>query len=531
MARNPEWYNLNEQRPWPLDDTALLTDDTGAFLPHNLISDVMIRFPRVLGDRLFLGAVTVGPNVVTATFLSASAGYIPVASISVPRPVDVYRHYALETLYPGVAGWIVFGGGIDNTQLRTYRFSSPVQSLIQLQSARQYIYEPVESLGKLNVATGLTGLIRLSAGSDLEIVKEEREIEGTLRDAIVLRLVADAEQGERNIFEEYAGPCGKRPESRNCGAPEPIEFINNVAPDCCGNILIELHGCLAISKDVESCSIVLDCGFGLGEACPTGDRLPDATGRLPNEYDDLCEGSLEISLSLSDDSDITPVYEELVSGDGDTLTSLPVTVNFEDVSTGDMDTLKGTVAVGADAYSGYSAFFSDGGGVNLLAFNADSPTGKAGWTTFYKQVSTTFCLRAGDIGSLHNAGIVLNYRQTTGDPAIYEYWLVEATWDDVKQLRIRYFNGLTFTSIAEIAIPTLQLDNRYTLTTSVLPVGATSDGAWISATLTGIDDALNAAAGPTYVSNYRPAEGTVGLFSNRSASEFSTITVANNPVT
>jgi hypothetical protein len=490
----------------------------------------MIRFPSTLGDRLFVGSVTVGPGVVTVTILSAVAGYTPVASVSIPRPVDVYRHYTLETLYPGVAGWIVFGSGVDSLALRTYRFSTPLQSLIQLQSARLYTYQPLSSLGKLHVDAGLTGLVRLSAGSDLEIVKEEREIEGVLRDAIVMRLVTDAEQGERNIFEEYAGPCGKRPESRNCGAPEPLEYINNVAPDCCGTITLEFRGCVALSKDIDSCSIVLDCGFGLGEACPTGDRLPDETGRLPNEYDDLCAGSIEISLTLPDDDTDLPEFTEIPSGAGDTMTSLPVTVDFTGGTTGDMDVIRGTAAVSTDTYGGYSAYFADGGGANLLLFNSDSPTGDAGWTTLYKQVSTTFVIRGGELGSLHNAGVALNYQALVGDPTTFSYWLVEANWDDIKQLRIRYFNGYTFTSFAEVAAPDLVLDNRYTLTATVLPVDTLSDGAWISGTLTGVDDAVSVSIGPTYVANYRPAEGTVGLFSNRSASEFLTITVANNPV-
>jgi len=397
---------------------------------------LMIRFPSMLGDRLFLGALTVSPGAVTATILSASAGYTPIASVSIPRPVDVYRHYALETLYPGVAGWIVFGGGIDNTTLRTYRFSSPLQSLLQLQSARHYTYQPLSSLGKVHVDAGLTGLIRLSAGSDLEIVKEEREIEGVIRDAIVMRLVTDAEQGDRNIFEDYAGPCGKRPESRNCGAPEPLEFINNVAPDCCGTITLEFRGCVALSKDIDTCSIVLDCGFGLGAACPTADRLPDETGKLPNEYDDLCAGSIEVSLTLPDDDSEIPGSIWIMSTDGDTMTTLPVTVNFDDSTTGDMDTVKGAVAVSSDTYGGDSTFFSDGGGTNLLLFNDDSPTGEAGWTTLYKEISTVFVIRGGELGSLHNAGIVLNYQALVGDPLTFSYWLVEANWDDIKQLGI-----------------------------------------------------------------------------------------------
>jgi hypothetical protein len=531
MARNLGWYNLNEQRPWPLDDAATLIDDAGQRLPHDILADIQLRFPSILGDEVLLSSLTVGPNIVTATFLAASSVYTPVASISLPRPVDIYRHYALESIYPGVSGWIVFGNGIETEHLKSYRFSTLAQSRLQFRSASKYFPAPLTSLGTLNNQASLTGLVRLSAGNDIEIVKEDREIEGVIHEAVVIRLKPDTDQGERNIYEDYAGPCGKRPESRNCGSPEPIEFINNVGPDCCGNLTFEFRGCVAISKDIDNCNIVLDCGFGLGEACPTADRLPDATGKLPNEYDDLCASLVDISIDLSDDPSEVPTFEELVSGAGDVLASLPVTINFEDTTTGDMDLIRGSVVVAADAELGQSAFFSDGGGVNLLLFNSDSPTGEPSWTTFYKRITTTCRIRSGDIGALHNAGVVLNYRTTPDSPTTYNYWLVDITWDDYKQMRVRWFNGSTFISLAEIALTGLTIDNRYTLDVTVLPVSTLSDAAWITATVTGLDDAVLSTIGPVYTPNYRAAEGTVGLFSNRSATEYSTITLANNPIT
>src|SRR5690606_38579741 len=141
------------------------------------------------------------------------------------------------------------------------RFSSPEQSLILAGLALAYEPPSIPYVGKLGLAAQLSGLVRLAGGNDIEIVRECREIPAypagpalscdelvtARREVIVFRL-ADKQTSGRNVLDHYRGPCSNRPESRNCGDPEPIEFIGAVAPDCCGNITIDLLGCAILSR-------------------------------------------------------------------------------------------------------------------------------------------------------------------------------------------------------------------------------------------------------------------------------------------
>lgn len=306
-VRNLDWYSLNEQRSYPFDDTATLVDDEGVRLLHHYVVDLNIRFPKsvggvALGDRAHISSLTVSPKVVTVIIHSSTGERL--ASVSVSRPADQGRHYSLEPALPGVGGWIVFGSGLDELNTTTVSFTNSYQGLLAAKVARPYTPLPVTGVGKINTQTSLNGIVRLEGGTDIEIIKSPRVILGKSRpNTIVFRLADDGlETGDVSIFQKYAGPCGLRPESRNCENGEPIEFINTVAPDCCGTIFLEFRGCadvISVQQDalnpmtpstgVNECGVIIDCSTGLSTSCVSTDRLPDKTGKLPNEYDDNCD--------------------------------------------------------------------------------------------------------------------------------------------------------------------------------------------------------------------------------------------------
>ena len=97
-VRNQDWYDLNESRTWPFDDTAGLLDSSGKRLPNDLIADVYLRFPIEYGDRAFVSSLTISNSIVTVTFLATGADFTPLASVSLPKPVEKGIHYALESL-------------------------------------------------------------------------------------------------------------------------------------------------------------------------------------------------------------------------------------------------------------------------------------------------------------------------------------------------------------------------------------------------------------------------------------------------
>lgn len=290
-SRNPNWNNLNTLRPWPFDATATLTDDTGKAVPTEIIADLLLRFPASLGVRAWISALSVTPHLVTCVISSASGDFQTLASISTPLPQFGQTVHTLRAHGPGIGGWIVWGTDLEQYQ-GVWRFSSPQQTLLMPRTAWPYTSLPVTTLSIQGMDQPLRDLVKLQAGNDIRITKQIREIAGVLREAIVFELDTEntAETG-RNILNEYRGPCQTRPESGTCADGFPIEFINNVAPDCCGRIQIVLTGCVAVSQINENgeCGVEIACPITFDDACTREKRLPDEHGKLPNEFNDLCE--------------------------------------------------------------------------------------------------------------------------------------------------------------------------------------------------------------------------------------------------
>lgn len=292
MVRNLHWYNANTARDYPLADQATAKDHAGGRLPTHILADLNLRFPDSYGTVAFISAVAVTENLVSVLIQAAAdesdtTSFVPLAVVSLPQPVIPWRHYALSPQSDGVGGWIVFGEGI--AEAYTGRFTVAA-GLLCPRAARAYRPLPVRSVSKLSNAQRLSGLILLQAESPLELVGETRTIEGVEQTVGILRLVQSADNAATNVFEEFAGPCGKRAETGNCGDPVPIEYLNAVQPDCNGNLIIEFSGCARLGIDADGHGVVVDCRLNLADAC-IGDNLPASDGVLANEYVDQCEDS------------------------------------------------------------------------------------------------------------------------------------------------------------------------------------------------------------------------------------------------
>jgi hypothetical protein len=288
--RNQHWYNLNEAIDFPIDDRATAIDDAGARLPSNILVDLSLRWPAEKGSRAFIGGVTVSANAVSVTILAcqdetSTGGFVPLAAVTVRKPVDESRQYAIVPLLSGVAGWIAFGSGVaENAANATARFSTPRQSLLAARTARPYRTPTVSGVRSSLSGTPLTGVVKLQAEPPLKLSKQERVIEGKLRDCIVVELADDGGAPEDNVFERFIGPCAKRPESGTCERT-PIEYVNAVGPDCNGVLTLEFVGCALPSRMLTPRAIVLDCGLGLSSAC-NKPYLPDENGNLPGDIGD-----------------------------------------------------------------------------------------------------------------------------------------------------------------------------------------------------------------------------------------------------
>jgi hypothetical protein len=398
---------------------------------------------------------------------------------------------------------------------------------------------PVESVGKAGNMTSLTGVVRLAGGDDIEVVKEQREINETAVDVAVIRLKKKPEfVDDTSLYEKYAGVCGQRPESYNCVDATPIEYINSVPPDCCGNITIEFRGCADVKfMQNEESSVAIGCAISLNEACVTADKLPDPDGNLPNQYADLC-----VSESIISSSSYVPPPEYVAygfEGNGyvrfakmqDLDVTLPFIQDFSNRQAQGFDTLNGRFDIVADSehssFGGYSLQSRSGG--RCLALWKDDRHKTQQWSTFYKQATLHFSLRRGQLGILHNAGLVFNY-----DPETKVGWAIEldheGTFTGYKGLRLARLSPQANITYATVPVSNTGLNKQYSLTLDIYP--ADGGGAWIKAEInnneaetTGLQ--LRKSLGPFLINDYGAGNGLFGVTSYRAVTQFNRLIVDN----
>lgn len=329
----PGWSNANEQRGYPFHDLATKEGPDGTKLPEGILVDANIMVPESAGKFVFASSVAVTPGLVSVTFLatdqdpfspeessssSEPTNLIPIAAISVRKPVTAYKNYAIDPLYPGVSGWVAFGSDVAEVDQLSVRLTSPAAGLLNSRAARSYKDYPVSSLGKSGRVTELTGLVQLQGTSGVVIEKVVREIEGRKREVVKVGL--DITTNAADVLRTYAGTCGERPEDRTCELGRPFLTINGVTPDCDGNIDIIFEG---LDPQVTSipAGLIVDLPVGLEDVCATFD---------PTRYDptDLCEEQP----SSSSSSEQPPESSSSSSSESSSSPAPPIEEYYDDFS-------------------------------------------------------------------------------------------------------------------------------------------------------------------------------------------------------
>lgn len=539
------FYNRAESISYPIDDGASGLTDAGEWLRSNVIVDLNLRWPNTLGDYAFVSAVAVTAGLVTVSILAAASpdaagDFQPLAVVSVRRPITSYRMYALQPQAEGVGGWIVFGSGVSDKLPLVARFSSPAQSRLTPRAGRSYSPLPVSSLQAFTAADRLTGVITLRTTPPLIVESQARVISGTLRDCIVIRLeevtetisVASEEiarvLGVRDVpaLRQFAGPCADRPESGNCGDPQPIEFVNGVRPDCDGVLTIEFQGCAEVTHITSGCGIAVDCGFGLSDACFTA-QIPNADGTLPN--------SDPPTLAARSPSPEIPVVE--VPGESEsasTVGGLPYLNCFETAEVSEeLTTASGLWQWNADNSStalcpSEDVGLSDSSLSYTISGSYESATAAyrniAIWEgaddiTVFRRVTTEVKLTLGPDGAKQNGGIILNYRQHETAEDLFTYYLVEVDYD-TQEFRISRSGGKSTIPVTVVTVHGIQTDVWYRLTATIR-AAETPGQTEITARLEylpnpgSIDVTII-----TTVNDYAPSIGRFGLAANRALSRF-----------
>jgi hypothetical protein len=304
---NLNWYNLQNLRRYPLADSCTGETDDGRNLPNDIIVDCLIRFPekRELGNPLagasstpFVAAVTVSNSIVTVVigveekdyFTNAVKRY-SIAAVSAVKPVNAGVHYTLTPLTDGVAGWIVFGDGIDTPFAG--RFSTAAQTKIMERCARTYRSMPIGGLKIDGSETFLDGVVKLEVDEPLAVAvkkisvmppNREKEIQ---YNAIFIGLDEKLMSDEYNPFSYFLHGCAGRPESGTCPKPG-IQTINGIGPDCYGNVNIVFEKLIGMPFPG---GLAVATNYGIADACQESKKLPQfyADKCCPRRFDTIEE--------------------------------------------------------------------------------------------------------------------------------------------------------------------------------------------------------------------------------------------------
>jgi len=542
-VRNAHFYDRNETQAYPLDETADCTDAAGVYLPPDILADLNLRYPAAYGAYPFVAAVTVTPTLVTlaiqaADSLEAPTTLTPLAVLTARQPAAEGRLLALTPLLPGVGGWVVLGGGVRDRSY-TGRFAGPRHGLLCRRAARAYRTLPVAGLQRLHAAQALTGVVRLVGDAPLQITAEDRDLPGVgTRRVVVFRLadqdatdgfVQPAEAGRTpSVFREFAGPCAGRPESRTCGDPQPVEFVNNVGPDCDGVLTVEFKGCVVPAK-LGDHGVLLDAAMSLSRVCVPA-YIPAPDGRLPGEYDPYT--FIAPPPSPPPPPVVIPPEDSI-----DVVGVLPHTECFYDATAADFSEKAGRWEFHASDspakgdYCVWAATSLDSVDEGPLAYACTDPSVRSAsvWDGF--DLATVRRRYVTDVhltpGPRANAHLVLNYRPHATAAGLFVYYVVELDYT-AQAFRVARFNGVTAQTVLQQSVPGIKTGEWYRLRADVEP-GASGGTTKITAVLEGITDPVTVSVGPLVVSSYYPSTGRSGVGADRAVSRFSFFRVEELP--
>ena len=223
-----DWCNENEERQYPLEESATGLDNRAINLPADILADLHIMVPYIYRNA-YLSSAWVTDSLIGVSVAHASA---PLSSAVVGRAA--YTPGTAVPLVPavvdaGVAGWVVFGHyrGAPGRWL----FNTSAQSGLALRTVKPMTAPPITAFRKYggNETRFASGIVRLSAAGYLSVYPHE-----TLSNTIVFDLIsADA-------AALFAGPCAETAGLDKCQVP-PLRNINGVGPDDTGKITIRFE--------------------------------------------------------------------------------------------------------------------------------------------------------------------------------------------------------------------------------------------------------------------------------------------------
>lgn len=530
-VRNQNWYNLQSTRRYPLDDKSTGVDDSGAFIRDDIIVDCHIKFPSTLGDYLYVQGINVSDNLITLVFGVAAtltgSDNNTIAALSIPKPAATNTNYFVDALQPGVSGWVAFGPGIDVNFVG--RYSTAEQTFIGLRNARPYRPLPIPTMGKVNLNTALSDLIRLTATSpvtatyiDENLLPEEQRLpkydpvtQQTNTSPIrALLFSTTAPTAAFNPLTYFLGPCGQRPESGTC-PKKPLERINGVEPDCdTGNINIVGGAGLTIHMFEECGGADITTPLGLTEACQQDKKSEK------KRKDECCEGDdalAEYCWPPFDKGLTNPCQE-----DNPPCPVLPICTSFSPCHEALFEVVSGSFSVreasappvccpsGAPAFSEHDIYAASSIGVANIAVYR----GCASDWAYNHTISVEVQPRTG--GIRQNGGAVINYMKVFEGGRCKTKYVAVVIDIGANELQLYRFDGSTLIKENKTDI-TADVTHWYKISVTASATGNTTV---INALLYDITAGTTVTTLTTTVDDYEAVNGRAGLFANGSIAYF-----------
>lgn len=240
---NPNWYDLNADRAYPLLDSATKTSTDGSFvLPDDLIVDLRISAPSSLDPTDFYISRIQAFGTGFLVFIAAGGGDVALATAASVQGEE-YQAFRITPL-PGssVSGTVVFGGAstILAAGVSTHDFTASATPIVPtLILPSQGGVASLTIRDSLGVETRLVGDVILTEGPNADLSITGQEIAVGMTSGVVI------------------DPC-------DCDDPggasrPPIRTINGVGPDGDGDLSIVVDGCPDLSPVTNGLRLVDRC--------------------------------------------------------------------------------------------------------------------------------------------------------------------------------------------------------------------------------------------------------------------------------
>lgn len=309
------WYDTCDETSYPIDERA----DTG--IPHDIISDISLRWPAQLGDTAYISSVIVTDALLSIVLQTESA---LLGSVTVTQPVEPFAPLTISPAVDGVGGFLIPGSGAP---LRRVRVASGTNAPIIPRCARPYSCPAVNGFTLDSKIGTVKTQLEILAGDGIEVLaatavpedptvsqdyvaqpRIQRKLNGAYADSIVVRMAATKDNYAAVV--EAAGACGG---TASAGCAHRIRKINSVEPDDNGNIDIEVVGAVPVTLVGELPGLALEMVYGLTALCNR-----DPLRRLLDTAD-LCEGSTDPSSEVPSSSVVPSSSSSLIPEDPDCL--------------------------------------------------------------------------------------------------------------------------------------------------------------------------------------------------------------------